>query len=75
MTRLKEGSKEAKRKEEDDADGYFGMVYQGNVNLTIYGTKLLDHANAARAQLVGHEQLTESTENSYADAVEVPGPP
>lgn len=55
MTKLKEGSKEAKRKEEDDAGGCFGLVVSHNSSLSSYGEKLLEYANTARADLTSRE--------------------
>ena len=53
MTKLKDGSKEAKRKDEDDASGLMGLITTDNPLLSAAGERLLEHAHAAREDLMG----------------------
>ncbi|KIW02517.1 uncharacterized protein PV09_06315 [Verruconis gallopava] len=64
MSKPKDGSKEARRKEEDDVNGCFGIVFSGNWSLSPHGSKLLEYANAARAQLVGLQPFSQA-EHSF----------
>jgi hypothetical protein len=73
MTKLKDGSREAKRKEEDDANGPFGLVYCDNTSLSSYGARLLDYANTARATLAA-SQGAPTPNGSWTDAMMISPP-
>ena len=74
MAKLKDGSREAKRKEEDDANGCFGLVFSENPSLSTYGAKLLDYANSARAGLVGTQMSKSSPQSLWNDPLAVSNP-
>lgn len=71
MTELKDGSREAKRKEEDDASGVFGLVFSENTRVSQYGGKVLDHANAARVNLAPGRVAMSTPQESWVDSVKV----
>ena len=71
MTKLKDGSREAKRKEEDDADGCVGLLYSENPSLSQFGAKVLEYANAARSDLVNAQASTQDSQASWMDPVKI----
>jgi hypothetical protein len=70
ITELKKGSCEAQRRIEDDATQCFGIVYTQNDEVSSFGKKLLEHAEAARQELIAISEASESKKNLSFDSME-----